>query len=42
MEYLYDVSAVAQDDLFEIWSRIAQDSVKLANRIDDEFHQTGS
>lgn len=35
---LYDVSAEAQDDLFEIWSHIAEDSVQLANRIDDEFH----
>lgn len=35
----YDVSAEAQDDLFEIWRRIAGDSVDLANRIDGEFHQ---
>jgi plasmid stabilization system protein ParE len=35
----YDVSAAAQDDLFEIWRRIAGDSVDLANRIDGEFHQ---
>jgi len=36
---LYEVSAEAQRDLFEIWSHIAQDSVDLANRIDAEFHQ---
>ena len=35
----YSVSAEAQDDLFEIWERIADDSVRLANRIDDEFHE---
>jgi antitoxin ParD1/3/4/toxin ParE1/3/4 len=34
----YDISAEAQDDLFEIWQRIADDSVDLANRIEDEFH----
>ncbi len=33
----YEVSAEAQDDLFEIWSRIAEDSVELADRIDTEF-----
>jgi plasmid stabilization system protein ParE len=35
---LYDVSAEAQNDLFEIWCHIAEDSVELANRIDEEFH----
>ena len=35
----YDVSAEAQNDLFEIWRRIARDSVDLANRIDGEFHE---
>jgi len=34
----YEVSSEAQDDLFEIWRRIAADSLDLANRIDDEFH----
>ena len=34
----YDVSAEAQNDLFEIWRRIAEDSLDLANRIDSEFH----
>lgn len=38
MEPLYDVSAEAQNDLFEIWRRIAEDSVRLANRIEDEFY----
>jgi hypothetical protein len=35
MESHYDVSAEAQNDLFEIWERIAGDSVTLANRIED-------
>ena len=39
MEPLYDVSAEAQNDLFEIWRRIAADSVELADRIDGEFHE---
>jgi antitoxin ParD1/3/4/toxin ParE1/3/4 len=39
MEPLYGVSAEAQNDLFEIWRRIAEDSVDLANRIEDEFHR---
>src|SRR5690349_13841010 len=34
----YDVSVEAQNDLFEIWRRIAEDSVDLANRIENEFH----
>lgn len=34
----YEVSAEAQNDLFEIWQRIAEDSVDLADRIDQEFH----
>lgn len=38
MEARYEISAGAQNDLFEIWQRIATDSVDLANRIDDEFH----
>jgi plasmid stabilization system protein ParE len=38
IEPLYDISAEAQNDLFEIWQRIAEDSVELANRIEDEFH----
>ena len=37
-ESLYQVSAEAQDDLFEIWQRIAIDSPTLADRIDSEFH----
>jgi len=39
MPALYRVSTEAQDDLFEIWRRIAQDSVDLADRIDGEFHR---
>jgi plasmid stabilization system protein ParE len=34
----YQVSAEAQNDLFEIWRRIAEDSIKLADRIEGEFH----
>lgn len=33
----YDVSAEAQGDLLGIWLRIAEDSVDLANRIEDEL-----
>ena len=36
---LFEVSGEAQNDLFEIWSLIAEDSVDLANRIDAEFHR---
>ena len=39
METPYDVSNEAQNDLFEIWRRIASDSVDLANRIEGEFHE---
>ena len=35
---IYQISAEAQDDLFEIWQRIALDSVDLANRIEGEFY----
>jgi hypothetical protein len=38
MASLYDVSAEAQDDLFEIWRHIAEDSIGLANRIEDVFY----
>lgn len=38
MTLLYDVSFEAQNDLYEIWSRIAEDSLDLANRIENEFH----
>lgn len=39
MASLYDVSSEAQNDLFEIWCRIANDSVELANRIESEFYE---
>jgi antitoxin ParD1/3/4/toxin ParE1/3/4 len=32
-----EISAEAQNDLFEIWCRIAADSVDLADRIESEF-----
>jgi plasmid stabilization system protein ParE len=38
MASLSDVSAEAQNDLFEIWRRIAEDSVDLANRIEGELY----
>lgn len=38
MPSLYDISAEAQNDLFEIWQRIAEDSVDLATRVENEFH----
>jgi antitoxin ParD1/3/4/toxin ParE1/3/4 len=38
-ESLYEVSAEAQHDLFEIWKRIAGDSVALAGRIESEFYE---
>ncbi len=38
IEPVYNVSAEAQNDLFEIRQRIAEDSVRLANRIEDEFY----
>ena len=34
----YQISSEAQDDLFEIWQRIALDSVDLANRVEGEFY----
>lgn len=39
MATLYSVAAEAQHDLFEIWRRIAGDSVELAERIHGEFHE---
>jgi antitoxin ParD1/3/4/toxin ParE1/3/4 len=36
-ESLYDVSAEAQN-LFEIWRRIADDSVELANQIEHDLY----
>jgi antitoxin ParD1/3/4 len=38
MASLFEVSAEAQNDLFEIWRRIAEDSMDLANRIEGEFY----
>jgi plasmid stabilization system protein ParE len=39
MDSRYALSADAQEDLFEIWCRIAEDSITLANRIEDEFYR---
>jgi len=38
MAALYQISAEAQADLFEIWRRIAADSIDLADRIESEFY----
>ncbi|MGA3239627.1 MAG: hypothetical protein ABSG03_25400 [Bryobacteraceae bacterium] len=38
MTQLFELSAEAQNDLFEIWRRVAEDSVDLANRIEGEFY----
>ena len=38
MPSLFDVAAEAQGDLFEIWRRIAEDSLDLADRINGEFY----
>jgi antitoxin ParD1/3/4/toxin ParE1/3/4 len=37
MPQQYALSADAQSDLFEIWRHIAEDSIDLANRIEEEF-----
>jgi antitoxin ParD1/3/4 len=34
----FEVSAEAQNDLFEIWQRMAEDSLDVANRIEGEFY----
>lgn len=34
----YEFSPDALNDLFEIWQRIAEDSVALANRVETEFY----
>ena len=39
MPALYHVSFEAENDLFEIWRRIAGDSVELANRIESESYE---
>ncbi len=39
MRDLYQLSAEAQNDLFEIWSRIAVNSAELADRIEGEFYE---
>jgi antitoxin ParD1/3/4 len=38
MAPLFEVSAEAQNDMFEIWQRVAEDSLDLANRIEGEFY----
>jgi antitoxin ParD1/3/4 len=38
MAPLFEVSVEAQNDLFEIWQRVAEDSLELANRIEGEFY----
>src|SRR5262245_33217778 len=38
MDPAYKLSAEAQRDLREIWDRIAEDSISLADRIESDFH----
>jgi plasmid stabilization system protein ParE len=38
MALLYEVSGEAQNDLFEIWRRIAEDNLDLADRVINEFY----
>jgi len=38
LKTLYEVSAEAQLDLIQIWLRIAQDSIELADRVEGEFY----
>jgi antitoxin ParD1/3/4/toxin ParE1/3/4 len=38
MAQAYEIASEAQDDLFQIWLRIAEDSVSLANRIERELY----
>jgi plasmid stabilization system protein ParE len=35
----YQLTAQAADDLFEIWSYIAEDSVEAADRVEDAVHE---
>ena len=36
----FEVSAEAQNDMSEIWRRIAADSIELADRIEEEFYES--
>lgn len=36
----YELSPKVEDDLFEIWSTIAEDDVTAANRVEDELRRT--
>jgi plasmid stabilization system protein ParE len=36
----YELSPAAENDLFEIWSAIAEDSVAVADRVEDELLRT--
>jgi antitoxin ParD1/3/4 len=38
MAQTYEIASEALDDLLQIWLRIAEDSVSLANRIEREFY----
>ena len=37
MHQLYEVSPEAENDLFEIWCTIAEDSIATANRVEDKI-----
>ena len=36
---VYEISSEAEEDLWDIWKRIASDNVDLANRIEREFYE---
>ena len=36
---VYEISSEAEEDLWDIWKRIASDNVDLANRIEREFYK---
>jgi plasmid stabilization system protein ParE len=38
MKQRYDLIKEVQMDLFEIWRRIAEDSIELAERVEGEFY----
>jgi plasmid stabilization system protein ParE len=39
MHHVYEVSPEAEDDIFEIWCTITEDSITAANRVEDKIRQ---
>ena len=37
---VYELSAEVENDLFEIWSKIAEDDIAVADRIENELRRT--